>query len=346
MTKIQRLLITLFIAIAVAFFTYPAADAEKINIVTTTTDLASIAQYVGGDKVDVTSLATGREDSHHIAAKPTYMIAARKADLWIRIGMELEIGYEPLILDGSRNQKIRMGAEGHLDTSMGVLRLEVPTQKVDRSMGDIHPQGNPHYMLDPLNGRIVAKTIARRLVKLAPEHTTYFTGRLKAFRKELDEHMFGKELVNKIGGGRLWEYQLKGRLEIALGKEKDALGGWYGKMTPHLGKKMITYHRNWSYFVHRFGLNATMQLEPKPGIPPSPGRLTEVIHHVKDQKIEILIMANYFSRQACDLVAEQTGVTVVELPMFPGAMPEAADYLTLFDTLVERVVRAYEKKGE
>jgi ABC-type Zn uptake system ZnuABC Zn-binding protein ZnuA len=259
--------------------------------------------------------------------------------------MELEIGYEPLVLDGSRNEKIRIGSEGHLDTSSGVLRLEVPTQKIDRSMGDIHPQGNPHYMVDPLNGRIVAKTIARRLAKLAPEHIEYFTERLKAFRKELDEHMFGKELVKKIGGGKLWEYQLKGRLETALGGEKNALGGWYGKLKPHVGKKMITYHRNWSYFVNRFGLIATMQLEPKPGIPPSPGRLTEVIQHVKDRNIEVLIMANYFSRQACDLVAKQTGITVVELPMFPGAMPEATDYIALFDTIVERVVNAYEKKG-
>jgi zinc/manganese transport system substrate-binding protein len=345
MTSIQRILITLLITLTVALFAYPASAAEKIKVATTTTDLASIARYVGGDKVDVTSMATGREDPHHIAAKPTYMIAAREADLWIRIGMELEIGYEPLILDGSRNQKIRVGSEGHLDTSPGVLRLEVPTQKVDRSMGDIHPQGNPHYMLDPLNGRIVAKTIAQRLARLAPEHTAYFTERLKAFRKELDEHMFGEELVNKIGGGKLWEHQLKGRLETALGKEKDALGGWYGKMSPYSGKKMITVHRNWSYFVHRFGLNATMQLEPKPGIPPSPGRLTEVIQHVKDQQIEVLVMANYFSRQACDLVSEQTGITVVELPMFPGAMPKATDYFTLFDTVVEKVVRAYEKKG-
>ncbi len=345
MKNIRRILIIQLITIAIALFSYPAMAAEKIKIATTTTDLASIARYVGGDRVEVTSLATGREDPHHIAAKPTYMIAAREADLWIRIGMELEIGYEPLILDGSRNEKIRIGSQGHLDTSSGVLRLEVPTQKVDRSMGDVHPQGNPHYMLDPLNGRIVAKTIAQRLAKLAPEHTVYFTERLKAFRKELDEHMFGKELVNKIGGGKLWEYQLKGRLETVLGKEKDTLGGWYGKMKPHLGKKMITYHRNWSYFVHRFGLNATMQLEPKPGIPPSPGRLTEVIQHVKDQKIEVLIMANYFSRQACDLVAEQTGITVVELPMFPGSIPEATDYITLFDILVERVMSAYEKKG-
>ena len=346
MTSIQRIFMILLVTITAALFAYPAVAAEKLKVVTTTTDLASISRYVGGDKVDVTSLATGLEDSHHIAAKPTYMIAARKADLWIRIGMELEIGYEPLVLDGSRNPKIRIGSEGHLDTSSGVLRLEVPTQKVDRSMGDIHPQGNPHYMLDPLNGRIVAKTIAQRLAKLAPQHTAYFTERLKAFRQELDERMFGKELVSRIGGGKLWEHQLKGRLESALGKEKDTLGGWYGKISPHLGKKMITYHRNWSYFVHRFGLKATMQLEPKPGIPPSPGRLTEVIRHIKDEKIEVLIMANYFSRQACDLVAEQTGITVLEVPMFPGAVPEATDYFTLFDTLVNRVVGAYEKKGE
>ena len=160
----------------------------------------AIARYVGGDKAEILSLATGKEDSHHIAAKPSYMMSVRKADLWIRMGMELEIGYEPLVLDGSRNTKIRVGSPGHLDTSKGVLRLEVPTTKVDRSMGDIHPQGNPHYLLDPLNGRIVAKTIAQRMAQLAPQHAAYFTERLKDFRQELDERMFGQALVARIGG--------------------------------------------------------------------------------------------------------------------------------------------------
>jgi ABC-type Zn uptake system ZnuABC Zn-binding protein ZnuA len=324
-----------------ALFSAPAAGADKLNVVTTTTDLASIARYIGGDKAEVMSLATGREDSHHIAAKPSYMMAVRKADLWIRVGMELEIGYESLILDGSRNAKIRIGTEGHLDVSTGVLRLEVPTQKVDRSMGDIHPQGNPHYLLDPLNGRIVAKTIALRLAKLRPAHAAYFNEQLKAFKQELDGRMFGKELEVKVGGSRLWALLLKGRLDGALETGGiPALGGWMGAMKPHAGKKLITHHRNWSYFVHRFGLTVSMEVEPKPGIPPSPGRITEVIERVKAEDIEVLLMATYFSKQPAELVASKTGIKIVECAMFPGALPEVTDYFTLFDDTVNRISAA------
>jgi ABC-type Zn uptake system ZnuABC Zn-binding protein ZnuA len=323
----------------------PTAAAEKLRVVTTTSDLASIARFIGGDKVGVSSLATGKEDPHHIAAKPSYMMAARKADVWIRTGMELEIGYEGLILDGSRNAKIHIGAPGHLDASVGVLRLEVPTTKVDRSMGDIHPQGNPHYLLDPLNGRIVAKTIAQRLAKRAPQHTAYFTERLAAFRQEIDTRMFGRELVGKLGakgGSKLWALLLKGKLDQALAQPGiPALGGWLGAMRPHAGTKIVPYHRNWTYFVHRFGLVVPLEVEPKPGIPPSPARLAEVIARVKTEKIKVLLMANYFSRRAPDFVAEQTGISVVECTMFPGGQDQATDYFTVFDNIIQRIIAGF-----
>ena len=334
---IKRCVLTLSAWLAVASALSAKAD-DKLRVVTTTTDLAAIARFVGGDKVEVTSVATGREDPHHIAAKPSYMMAARKAELWIRVGMELEIGYEELILDGSRNPRIRIATPGHLDASEGVLRLEVPTQRIDRSMGDIHPLGNPHYLLDPLNGRVVAKAIGKRLAKLVPEHAPYFAERVKAFQKELDEHMFGPELVAKLGGGKLWALLLKGQLEKTLNEPgQPVLGGWLAAMRPHAGKKLITYHRNWSYFVNRFGLEVVAELEPKPGIPPSPGHLTEVIERVKAEQVEVLLMATHFKRKAPDLVASQTGITVVECAMFPGAQAEATDYITLFDNIVKRV---------
>ncbi len=327
-----------------ALLTLPAKGADKMKVVTTTTDLAAIARFVGGDKAEVMSVATGREDPHHIAAKPSYMMAVRKADLWIRTGMELEIGYESLILDGCRNPKIRIGTPGHLDSSIGVLRLEVPTQKIDRSMGDIHPLGNPHYMLDPLNGRIVAKTIGKKLCKLAPGDAAYFNQQVKAFQRQLDERMFGREAVAKLGGGKLWALLLKGRLDGALqASGAPPLAGWLATMRPHAGKKLLTYHRNWSYFVHRFGLVVPTELESKPGIPPSPGRLTEVIQRAKADQIKVLLMATYFTRKAPDLVASQAGMTVVECAMFPGAQPEAKDYFTLFDNIVNRLSEAFGK---
>jgi ABC-type Zn uptake system ZnuABC Zn-binding protein ZnuA len=346
MYKTKTTLLLLAAALLVVLPAVPAQAGDKLQVVTTTSDLASIARSVGGDKVEVLSLATGKEDSHHISAKPSYMMAVRKADLWIRTGMELEIGYEPLILDGSRNARIRIGTQGHLDASEGVLRLEVPTQRVDRSMGDIHPQGNPHYMLDPLNGRIVAKTVAARLAQLAPEHREYFSERLGEFRRNLDERMFGRELVAEIGGGKLGALLLKGRLDEALKTSSSDMGGWLGAMKPYAGMKLITFHRNWSYFVNRFGIVATMEVEPKPGIPPSPGRLTEVIRHVKDEEIEVLLMATYFSKKAPELIAAQTGISVVDCAMFPGAAPEVTDYFTLFDSIVERVSGAFRESRD
>lgn len=340
---LTRIRYSLVWPVLVAALVATAADAsEPLKVVTTTTDLAAIARAVGGDKVEVTAIATGREDPHFIAAKPSYMMAARNADLWIRVGMELEIGYEGLILDGSRSSKIRIGTPGHLDASEGVLRLEVPTQRIDRSMGDVHPLGNPHYLLDPLNGRIVAKSIGKRLASLAPEHASYFDEQVKRFQRQLDERMFGRELVAKSGGGKLWAALLKNRLnELLNGPGQPALGGWLGTMRSHTGKKLITYHRNWSYFVHRFGLVVVMELEPKPGIPPSPGRLTEVMGRVKTQDIKVLLMANYFSRKAPNLLAEQTGITTVECPMFPDAWQEEHDYLLLFDHIVERLCAVF-----
>lgn len=340
---IKTLLAMLMIGIVV-LTAPPARAGDKLQVVTTTTDLAAIARFVGGDKADVMSVATGREDSHHIAAKPSYMMAVRKAELWIRMGMELEIGYESLILDGSRNTKIRIGTEGHLDASQGVLRLEVPTQKVDRSMGDIHPQGNPHYMLDPLNGRIVAKTIGQRMAKLAPQDADYFNQRVEAFQQQLDERMFGAELVGKLGGAKLWAALLKDKLDALLDTPGvPKLAGWLGAMRPYAGTKIVTYHRNWTYFVHRFGLIVPTEVESKPGIPPSPGRLTEVIQRMKAENIKVLITATYFSRQAPDLVAAETGARVVECAMFPGAIPEVTDYFTLFDNLVQRVSAALDQ---
>ncbi len=316
----------------------PVEADDPLLVVTTTTDLAAIARAVGGDKVEVTSIATGTEDPHFIAAKPSYMMAARKADLWIRVGLELEIGYEGLILDGSRNSKIRVGTAGHLDASEGVLRMEVPTQRIDRSMGDVHPLGNPHHWLDPLNGRIVAKNIGLRLTRLAPKHADYFSDRLESFQRELDEHMFGRELVDRVGGGKLWALLLKGRLDSVLGDSGvGKLGGWLGALQPCAGEKFVTYHRSWTYFAHRFGLVVADELEPKPGIPPSPGHVADVIERIRDEGIKLLLMEPFYSRKAPDLVASQTGIRVVVCANSVGGQAEATDYLTMLDNVVARV---------
>ena len=226
--------------------------------------------------------------------------------------MELEIGWEPPILDGARNSAIRIGGAGHLDASARVMRLGIPTTRISRAMGDVHPQGNPHYWLDPLNGRIVAKSIANRLASLFPQHAGDFQQNLTAFQKALDEHMFGKALVEKLGGAKLWTLELKKELDPLL-KSLDLesqLGGWKGRMRPFQGKAIITYHQSWDYFANRFGLHVADELEPKPGIPPSPGHVLDVIRKVNEQDISVLLMEPYYSRKAPDLIASKTGIQV------------------------------------
>jgi ABC-type Zn uptake system ZnuABC Zn-binding protein ZnuA len=329
--------------VALLSLTAPAAWAvDKLKVVTTTTDLKAIVEAVGGDKVDVASLGTGREDPHFIDAKPSYMLLANDADLWVRIGMELEIGYEGLILDGARNPKIRLGTPGHLDASEGIIRLEVPTGKLDRSMGDVHPLGNPHYWLDPLNVRIVAKNVAARLKQLDAADAAYFQERLEAFQKRLDAAMFGPKLLGAAEGAKLWAMLLKGELDgfVQAHGGDDLGGGWWGAMRPLAGTHIVTYHRSWSYFANRFGLNVIDELEPKPGIPPSPAHLADVLEKVQKQGAKFLLMEVFYSRQAPDWLADRTGIKVVEVPNSVGGQPDATDYISLMNLIVARCVDA------
>jgi zinc/manganese transport system substrate-binding protein len=320
---------------------------HKLRIVTTTSDLRSIIEAVGGDKVEVSSIGTGHEDPHFIDAKPSCMLLAHDADAWVRIGLELEIGYENLILDGARNPKIRIGTPGHIDASEGVLRLEVPEGKVDRSMGDIHPQGNPHYWLDPLNIRITAKHIAQRLSKLDALNATYFDTRLKEFQKKIDEAMFGTKLLAAADGAKLWAMLLKNQLDdFVKGHGGDSvLGGWYGAMKPLAGSKILTYHRSWSYFSHRFQLNVVGELEPKPGIEPTPSHLADLVEVVKKDNVKFLLMEPFYSRQAPDWLAGKTGIKVVLVANSVGGQPEASDYISMIDHIVKSCLAAVSASG-
>lgn len=306
---------------------------------TTTSDLADIARQVAGDTAEVSSITTGREDPHTLTAKPSFIVRARDADVWIRIGMELEIGWEPVILRESRNGRIRVGAPHHIDASLNVLRLEVPTQRVTRDLGDVHPEGNPHYWLDPLNGRLVAGTIAERLSTLYPDKKEIFAKNLHAFERALDEHMFGAAWVAACGGDALWKALLDKRLD-AFAAEKGVTGkagGWYAAMCPYRGKTIVTYHRSWSYFAERFGLKADIQLEPKPGIPPSAKHLAEVIEDIQSSGAKTILQEPFYPQKAADFVASKTGVKVVIAPTMTGGSSEASTYLGVFDNVVAKL---------
>jgi zinc/manganese transport system substrate-binding protein len=303
--KFQRAFLSCFI-LSVLFILPPCRcfGADKLNVVTTTPTFASIAESVGGEHVSVTSIGSGDEDPHFIQAKPSYMMKARKADLWICVGMELEIGYEGLILQGSRNPRIQKNTPGHLDASEGIMKLEVPTGKIDRSMGDVHPLGNPHYWLDPYNGKIIAQNICRRLKQLDPEHAGDYDRNLAAFLSKLD----------------------------------NAMAGWAAKLKPFEHSKIVTYHRSWPYFANRFNLDVVAELEPKPGIPPGPEHILEVINIIKSEKAGVILMEPFYNRDDAEAVAKKTGAKVVVVPN--AVNEQVKDYIAMLDNVVNRLSEA------
>jgi len=313
--------------------------AERLKIVTTTSDLAAIANAVAGDKAEVHAICTGKEDPHMLQAKPSVIRLARDADLWIRIGLELEIGWEPPILDGSRNTRIRVGSKGHLDASESALVLDVPQTTITRAMGDVHPMGNPHYWLDPLNGRRIAGAIAERLALLRPEDTDVFRANAAAFQKALDERMFGPELLKSVDADTLWAKTTDGTLAAFLEEPaiKGKVGGWVAATLPLRGQKIVTYHRSWVYFAHRFGLDVVAELEPKPGVPPTAAHLAEVAATAKAEGVRIILQEPFYSTKAANQIARKTGARVVVVANSVGGQPEATDYLALMDLIVAKL---------
>jgi ABC-type Zn uptake system ZnuABC Zn-binding protein ZnuA len=314
------------------------ASADKLNIVATTSDLAAIAKAVAGDKAEVHSICTGKEDPHMLTAKPSVILKARDADLWIRIGLELEIGWEPPILDGSRNTRIRVGSKGHLDASESALVLDVPQTTITRAMGDVHPMGNPHYWLDPLNGRRIAGAIADRLALLDPASAAFYRENAAAFQQTLDERMFGAGLVQSVGADALWAKTQDGSIAAFLGDpaNKGKAGGWVAAMLPLRGQKIVTYHRSWVYLAHRFGLEVVEELEPKPGVPPTAAHLAEVAEAARANGVKIVLQEPFYSTKAANQVAGKTGARVVVVANSVGGQAEATDYLTLMDLIVSR----------
>ena len=295
--------------IALAFFLLagmaPRAEA-KVHVISTLQDFASIAQAVGGDRIEVDSLAKGYQDPHFVDAKPSLILKLSKADLLLVAGLELEIGYLPPMLDQSRNAKIHPGNPGYLDLSQGCEVLGRPTGTVTRAMGDVHPFGNPHYWTDPENGRRIAKAIAARLSQLDAANAAAYQSGLAAFEAKLTE------------------------------KEKQ----WAAKMGPYAGAKVITFHDSWPNFAKAFKLEVVGHIEPKPGIPPSPTHTLEIINLIQQNKIKAILVEPYFDQKAPKFIAEKTGAHVVVLYPSVGGTPQITDYLTLFDADTDALVGA------
>src|SRR5258705_3622606 len=294
-------------ALIFAFVGPPASRADsKLRIMTATTDLAALAQEIGGEKVDVESVARGYQDPHFVEAKPSFLLKLRHADLLIVVGLELEIGWLPPLISQSTNPKIQVGAPGYFDASRFAQILEIPTGQVTRAEGDVHPLGNPHYWLDPENGLRIAKGIADKLSEMRPGDAAYFAQRFTDFEQRL----------------------------------KQADQRWLAEMKPYEGRKIVTYHRSWPNFAEHFHLNVVGYVEPRPGIPPSPQHTVELIQQMKRDNVKVIVVEPYFDLKTPNAVARETGGKVLVLPPSVGGEKEITDYFQLFDFDISKLKQA------
>ncbi len=293
-------------------FLFVQNSTAQVQIVTSTPDFAAIAQEIGGDRVEIVSLARGYQDPHFVDAKPIFITKLNQADLLVYNGLELEIGWLPILITGARNSNILPNnTVGHYDASVSIKnKLEVPITRIDRSMGDIHPGGNPHYLLDPRNGIPVARSIAARLIKIDPENAGYYEENFNNF-------------VNTL---------------------KLKISEWQVELAPFKGTKVVTYHKLWSYFLEWAGFNLAGTIEPIPSIPPTPSHVAEVIKTIESQQIKLVISANYYPRKTPEIIAQKTGATSLVLPTMVGAEEGINSYFELFDALVGKTTSALKSK--
>lgn len=285
-----------------------AAD-KTLKVITTLTDLASLTQEVGGSKVEVEALAKGYQDPHFVDPKPSFLLKLRHADLLISVGLELEIGWLPPLVTQSGNGNIQPAARGYLDASQFAEILEIPQGAVTRAEGDVHPMGNPHYWLDPDNGRRIAKGIAAKLIEMDPADQAYFQQREQDFEKRLAE----------------------------------ADKKWQAQMAPYRGRKIVTYHRSWPNFAKHFGLDVIGYIEPRPGIPPTPSHTIELVNLMKRENTKLELIEPYFDVKTPNSIASMSGGKVVIMMPSVGGKPEITDYFKLFDYDIAILTQAFQQ---
>jgi len=299
------------VAVVLLLAATPVLAQGRLNVVTATEDLASIAREVGGDRIEVEAIARGYQDPHFVEAKPSFILRLQRADLLVVVGRDLEIGWLPPLIQQSRNSKIQVGANGYLDASLRARILDIPQGQITRAMGDVHPLGNPHYWLDPENGKVIARAIFEKLAQLRPADRAFFEQRLNDFN---------------------------GRIDAA---EKR----WLAMMAPYKGVKVATYHRSFPNFADRFGLDVMGYVEPRPGIPPSPQHTLDLINEMKQQNVKLVLVEPYFDLRTPNSVGRATGAEVLVMPPSVGGVKEVTDYFKLFDYNINLLITALRKAG-
>jgi zinc/manganese transport system substrate-binding protein len=289
-----------------ALFGVGSVAVAQLRVVATTPDLASVAREIAGDRANVVALAKPTEDPHFVDAKPSFVVTLNRADALVEGGAELELGWLPPLLENSRNSRIAAGAPGHVVGSEGIRLLEIPTS-FDRSKGDIHSLGNPHFMIDPVAAKTVARNIANHLGQIDPKNAAIYNANLARFNSRIDAK----------------------------------LAGWQQQLAPYRGAKIVTYHRDFVYLAQRFGLTIVDELEPKPGIAPSPAHLAQVIGKMRANNVKVILVQPFQNRKTAETVARQTGAAVLDTPQQPGAASNTNTYFDMMDNLIGALARGF-----
>ena len=321
------------------------AAAGKLHVVATLSILRSLAEEVGGDLVDAQELGDPEQDPHFVQPRPTLMKKAHDADVFIEIGLQLEL-WAQKVVDGAGNPKIQPGQPGRIVATEGIATLEQP-QTLSREWGDVHPYGNPHVWLDPVRVRKMAANIAAGFERVDAAHKEQYETRLKTFTDKLDRAIFGEALVKTVGATKLCRLCEQNQLDDYLAKKSlaDQLGGWLKKAEPLKGRPIVTYHKTFIYFANRFGLTIPLEIEEKPGIPPSAKHTDSVVQRVQENRVHTILHESYYPRAASDYVAEKTGAKVVPVPIDLTKTEGAGDYFQFIDMLLDRILASEKAIG-
>ena len=287
----------------------PVAAHAALRVVTTTTDLGYFARTIGGDKVTVDTICQGTQDPHFVQARPSYMVTLSRADLLVAVGLELEVGWLPSLIQGARNPSINPGRPGYLEAASAIKPIDIPVGGADRSRGDIHPFGNPHFWLDPLNAKLASHAIAERLAELDVKDADFFRANERAFEQRIDQKM----------------------------------QQWTQQMAPFKGTKIASYHQTFNYFHHRFGLDGIGYLEDRPGIPPSPAHLVDLIRRMRSEHVPVVFHESFYDHSTSEMVGSKADAKVLILPTSVGGVKEAGTYEQLIDFIIARFVSSMKK---
>lgn len=341
---------TVFIVgLAVVFSVTNLYANTNLNVVTTLPDYAFFTRVIGGDRVSVKAIVRGDQDAHFIRPKPSFATAMRNADILVATGLDLELWLQTVI-DSSGNGRIRSGQTGYVSVSAGISLLEKP-KTISRAEGGVHIYGNPHITCSPINMKAAARNIATGLIKNDPAGKQIYLQNLKELHRQIDERLFGSKLVEMIGSDTLCSLVEQDKLISFLQEHKveeklliEYLDGWMKKMLPLRGTPIVTYHKNWIYFLRLFGLEEAGTVEPKPGIPPSPKHVANLIRMMQERNIGIILAANYFDEQKIKTVANRTGAEAVIVPLYVGGAQGIDDYFELVDYWIDGLLKAAQKK--